>query len=328
MPKFRASKKSGKFCKPNCKVKKPSSEFLEEFETTYQAILNSYLPCNVCKPLNTTNKTPKYISDVLNEVLKNPYKPITKKEILLRGFNYDKLNRWFKLHHSYNFQEFQQIILLNKAFHDIYRKKQLKLSKNINDDFRSVFGDTKTSDNGLINIDLVKTPIGPMYVCADKNGIILLEFTNHKKILSDLRKIVNSCNSSIRFGFNNHIKKLKTQLNEYFEAERKQFDIKLNLIGTDFQKNVWQSIMKLDYGKLFSFKQVSDKMDSEVSARAVATAVSSNPLRLVIPCHRIISSKGKLLGYAGGKDRKKWLIDFEKAAIGESVQKSINFYKA
>ncbi|MGI9546076.1 MAG: methylated-DNA--[protein]-cysteine S-methyltransferase [Flavobacteriaceae bacterium] len=101
------------------------------------------------------------------------------------------------------------------------------------------------------------------------------------------------------------------QLNEYFTGNRQEFTLKLNPKGTPFQKKVWHALLEIPFGKTISYLELSRKLGDVKAVRAVAAANGKNPLWIVIPCHRVIGSDGSLTGYAGGLDRKKWLLDHE-----------------
>ena len=101
------------------------------------------------------------------------------------------------------------------------------------------------------------------------------------------------------------------QLKEYFEGARQQFDLKLNPHGIDFQKSVWSLIEQIPYGKTISYLELSKQLGDVKAIRAVANANGKNPLWIIVPCHRVIGSDGSLTGYAGGLQRKKWLLEHE-----------------
>jgi len=101
------------------------------------------------------------------------------------------------------------------------------------------------------------------------------------------------------------------QFKEYFEGSRKQFDLKLNPEGTDFQKKVWDALLKIPFGKTISYLDLSKQLGDVKAIRAVASANGKNPLWIVVPCHRVIGTNGDLTGYAGGLHRKKWLLEHE-----------------
>lgn len=102
------------------------------------------------------------------------------------------------------------------------------------------------------------------------------------------------------------------QLQEYFDKKRQNFDLPLDLQGTDFQKKVWQELLNIPYGKTVSYLYVALALGDRKAIRAVGTANGRNPVAIVVPCHRVIGSDGSLTGYASGLQRKKWLLDLEQ----------------
>jgi methylated-DNA-[protein]-cysteine S-methyltransferase len=103
------------------------------------------------------------------------------------------------------------------------------------------------------------------------------------------------------------------QLNEYFAGTRKEFDLPLDIEGTDFQKKVWNELQKIPYGKTISYKTLSEKLGDVKAIRAVGKANGQNPVAIIIPCHRVIGANGNLVGYAGGLDIKEKLLHLEGA---------------
>ena len=107
-------------------------------------------------------------------------------------------------------------------------------------------------------------------------------------------------------------KNIKSQLDEYFIGKRTNFDIKLNPQGTDFQKKVWQELIKIPYGKTKSYSDIAEHIGNKNALRAVGTACNKNPILIIIPCHRVISKNGKINGFAYGINMKEKLINLEK----------------
>ena len=102
-----------------------------------------------------------------------------------------------------------------------------------------------------------------------------------------------------------------SELQEYFDGKRTKFTFKINPIGTEFQKKIWQELINIPFGKTCSYIELSKKIGDAKAIRAVAAANGKNPLWIVIPCHRVIGTNGSLTGYAGGLWRKKWLLEHE-----------------
>ena len=102
-----------------------------------------------------------------------------------------------------------------------------------------------------------------------------------------------------------------SQLKEYFKGKRKEFDLPLEIEGTDFHKKVWNELLKIPYGKTISYKELAIRLGHEKVIRAAAKANGANPLPIVIPCHRVIASDGSLVGYGGGLKIKEKLLSIE-----------------
>jgi methylated-DNA-[protein]-cysteine S-methyltransferase len=103
----------------------------------------------------------------------------------------------------------------------------------------------------------------------------------------------------------------KRQLDAYFRVERKEFDLPLLLVGTDFQKRVWHELLKVGYGETSSYLGLAGNMGDKNAVRAVASANGANAISIIVPCHRIVGSKGELVGYAGGLKAKEKLLALE-----------------
>lgn len=107
----------------------------------------------------------------------------------------------------------------------------------------------------------------------------------------------------------------ENQIREYFNKEREIFNLPLAPTGTDFQKQVWKALIQIPYGKTMSYGELASQLGDSNMMRAVGTANGKNPIPIVIPCHRVIGSDGKMVGYAGGVNRKIKLLELEGALI-------------
>ncbi|MDY3316373.1 methylated-DNA--[protein]-cysteine S-methyltransferase [Riemerella anatipestifer] len=160
------------------------------------------------------------------------------------------------------------------------------------------------------NID---TPLGEMIAVANNHGIYLLEFMDKKHLDTELKKLYSTLNSNIKEASNPHLETLEKELNLYFNQKLKEFSVPIQLLGTPFQKQVWQTLLKIPYGSTKSYLQQAIMMDSPKAVRAVANANSLNKIAIIVPCHRVIGSNGTLTGYAGGLWRKEELLQLEKS---------------
>jgi len=150
------------------------------------------------------------------------------------------------------------------------------------------------------------SPLGILTVMFTKRGIHRITFRNNAKnnnISGDI--YIRECDHLI-------YKYIFGELNKYFTGKLRVFEVPVVLEGTNFQKRVWQELMKVPYGESMTYGEIARAIGSPKAARAVGNANNKNKLPIIIPCHRIISSSGKLTGYAGGLDRKRWLINHEE----------------
>ncbi len=111
------------------------------------------------------------------------------------------------------------------------------------------------------------------------------------------------------------LKETEKQLEEYLEGKRKTFDVPLNPKGTKFMKEVWTALQDIPYGEVRTYQQIAEKVGNPKAARAVGMANHKNPIPIIIPCHRVIGTNGKLVGYALGMDMKKFLLEWEKKYV-------------
>lgn len=112
-----------------------------------------------------------------------------------------------------------------------------------------------------------------------------------------------------------HTESAKTQLKEYFENKRDRFDLNLLPEGTDFEQKVWSQLNNIPHGTTTSYGKIASHLGDKNFSQAVGSANGKNPIAVVIPCHRVIGSDNKLVGYAGGMDRKEWLLKHEGALL-------------
>lgn len=169
----------------------------------------------------------------------------------------------------------------------------------------------------------ISTPIGEMIGAATDDGICLLEFAERENLQKKLKELSKHFKAKISEQENEHLKMLERQLEEYFKGKRKKFDLHLITPGTDFQKKVWDNLLKIPFGTTSTYKKQSIKLNNLKGIRAVAKANGSNRIAIIIPCHRVIGENGNLTGYAGGLWRKKWLLDFESEMAGKGKQKDL-----
>jgi len=114
---------------------------------------------------------------------------------------------------------------------------------------------------------------------------------------------------------------VREQLAEYFDGDRQHFDAPLKLAGTPFQQRVWRELVRIPFGTTITYAQLAQRIGRPTASRAVGHANSRNPISIIVPCHRVIGADAALTGYAGGIERKRWLLDFEARAAQPVVRR-------
>lgn len=147
------------------------------------------------------------------------------------------------------------------------------------------------------------SPIGLVEITGSKDGITSIIFADDDQVaIGEIPEI---------------LKNAYNQIDEYFKGKRKSFDFKLSPEGTEFQKKVWMELMNIPFGETLTYKDIACMLGNIKAVRAVGNANGKNPISIVIPCHRVIGSNGELTGYAGGLDRKAWLLKHETDSMGD-----------
>lgn len=319
-------KTTGIFCRPTCTARKPKPENVEFFDNTKDAILKGYRPCKVCKPLEKLNETPDYIQDIIHELAENPSLKFKDYDLVKRGIEPAKMRRWFLKNHGITFQAYQRMFRINSAFKKIQKGESVSETafdsgyeslSGFTESFKNVFGvSPKNAKNQkIIDLKRIETPLGTMYAAATENGICMLEFTDRKMLETELKYLSKSLNANIVQGENLFFEILEKELSEYFEGKRTSFTVPLDFVGSDFQKQVWEVLMKIPYGQTWSYAKQSEILGDKNKVRAVANANGMNKISILVPCHRVIGSDGHLTGYGGGIWRKQKLLELEKVIL-------------
>jgi len=164
-----------------------------------------------------------------------------------------------------------------------------------------------------INIKYFKTPVGELILGSYGNKLCLADWRQRKMRDSIDNRLRKRLDAEYIEQSSEVIEETIRQLNEYFNSDRKVFNIPLLVVGTEFQKSVWNGLIEVHFGTTASYLDLAKSIGNEKAVRAVATAVGANAISILIPCHRIIGSDGSLTGYAGGLDTKKKLLKLEKS---------------
>ena len=150
-----------------------------------------------------------------------------------------------------------------------------------------------------------KSPLGHIKIVGNQDCILSLDFVEEEL----------SGDPDLPFCLKAALK----QIDEYFKGNRSKFLLNLSPEGTKFQRSVWRQLEKIPFGEVVSYRQIADAIGNPKACRAVGSANGKNPISIIIPCHRVIGSDGRLTGYGGGLWRKEWLIKHEKGDPPENI---------
>ena len=163
------------------------------------------------------------------------------------------------------------------------------------------------------------SPLGPMIAGACDDGLCFLEWHDRGGVDRIRARVEKRYRMTLDMGKHKILKQLGSELIEYFSGKRSDFDVPLHIKGTPFERSVWNQLLKIPHGETRSYGQLAKKLKNPGASRAVGRANGANYMSILIPCHRVIDSNGKLHGYGGGLWRKKWLLELEAGVLQELV---------
>ena len=163
----------------------------------------------------------------------------------------------------------------------------------------------------FIETQIYTSPLGPLKLASYRGELCMCDWQYRKQRIQLDKRLCDGLGTTMNEGKNDIMSLAVKQLKEYFGGERREFDIPLKLVGTSFQQQVWNQLLQIPYGKTLSYLQLSQQMHNESAIRAVAAANGANSISIIIPCHRVVGSLGKLVGYAGGLVAKQKLLELE-----------------
>lgn len=315
-------KTTGIFCKPTCRARKPKEINTEYFKSSKDALAHGYRACKICQPMNSATDLPAWVSNVLDTLHTNPTVKIRDYHLRDMGVDPVKLRRWFIKHHEMTFHSYQRSVRINHAFSKLQQGDKItdtaydsgfESLSGFNSAFKKITETTPSQikPEQLVTLSRMNTPLGPMMAGATASGICLLEFTDRKMLETQFKRLKKYLDAIFIEGTHPFLDQLQQELISYFEGKTLTFSTPLHLTGTDFQKLVWTNLQQIEPGTTRSYQEQATACGNPKGVRAVAKANGDNKISILIPCHRVIGSDGKLTGYGGGLWRKKWLLDHE-----------------
>ena len=287
-------KTTGIFCKMDCSCNKSVYEDTSFAKSIKECLEQGFNSCKVCLPLSyqfSKNKT-EYIREYMDYIEKEQFPDTSYKDHPIKSLdNLVKLKKIFEKTIGLSLGKYIRIKRIN---HILNNDTATKKTKN------------------KIFFNRTSTPIGEMVFCYYKDKLILLEFIDKIILENELKFIKDTIKGFLEYKDTNFTKEVSKQIKEYFDKNRTSFSIKLNIIGTDFQRLVWNTLINVPYGETISTNQEAQNINKPKNFNEVANANSKNRISIIVPCHRIIASDGITDGYGGSIERKKYLLELEE----------------
>ncbi|QKJ21356.1 methylated-DNA--[protein]-cysteine S-methyltransferase [Poseidonibacter lekithochrous] len=169
----------------------------------------------------------------------------------------------------------------------------------------------KSESKEIVLTTIIETPLGQMFAAASKKGIIMLCYFTPFNIEARIEILKNSLEVDIVPSECEYFDTLRTQLEEYFNKQRTTFELPMQLIGSSFQVQVWKELLKIPYGQTQTFSQVAERIDGLKSKKALESPCAQNMLNIIVPCHRVMKEENIHNVYAGGEEKKEFLLNLE-----------------
>jgi len=246
------------------------------------------------------------VEGLVSEIEAEPLRRWTDADLRTRGLDPDRVRRWFQAHHGMTFHAFHRARRLGLALGRIRNGSDVTSSaldhgydslSGFNDAFRQLFGEAPTrTDATVVVVDRVLTPLGPMLAGATDDRLCLLEFADRRMLATQLERLRRRLKCIMVPGRNDVIRRAADEVEAYFEGSLRELTVPFTDPGTDFQRSVWSALRSIPYGTTTSYQQVAASIGRSTAVRAVARANGDNRLAILIPCHRVIGSDGRLTG--------------------------------
>lgn len=316
---------TGIACRPSCTARKPRPENVEFFRDLPEALAAGFRPCKRCRPDAAPGEDPPWVRALLDEVESDPARRWREQDLRARGLNPDRVRRWFAARHGATFHAWTRARRLGLAL-DGLRAGAPPLHAALDAGFESLSGFSDAlrrlvgappgaaRGTTLVRLARLPSPLGPLLAGATDEGVCLLEFGDRRALERQLRTLARRLQAAFVPGDNAHLRRLRGELEQYFAGRRREFSVPLVLPGTDFQRRVWEGLRRIPCGETRSYASQARALGAPGAVRAVARANGDNRVAILVPCHRVVGSDGRLTGYGGGLWRKQWLLDLERGA--------------
>lgn len=324
---------TGVFCRPSCSARMPKRENVIFLPDNAAAIAAGFRPCKRCKPdgLDQVDAAPELVSRA-TEAIEHEDGAIPLASLAARlGTTPGALNASFRRLLGLTVQQYVEARRVEKlkdglrdghdvtrAMYDAGYSSSSRLYETADSRLGMSPGDYRRGAPGaVIEYATAETPVGTVLVAATEKGVCAVRFETGdadpgESLAAEFPR------ATVREG-GARLRGWLEQIRQHLQGLRHRLDLPLDIQGTAFQWRVWRALQGIAYGQTRSYKQVAAEIGRPTAVRAVARACATNPVAIVIPCHRVVGSDGSLTGYAYGVERKAAILRRESEAIGKAV---------
>ena len=309
---------TGIFCRAGCPARLPKFENCRFFGDTDSAQAAGFRACLRCHPLGRPEDAA--VAALISDV-DTAEEPIREADLAARGLSPSTVRRHFRKTFGRTFSQYQRERRLLRANRTLASGEPVIAAQvdagyasasGFREAYAAAFG---TSPSGApaepLRMAWLPTPLGDMVVLADATHLHLCEFTDRKALPRQVARIRRLADRPVVLGRTAVSDGFESELGEYFAGTRRSFDTPLRLNGTEFQRHVWEGLRRIPYGTTATYADLAGHIGSPRAVRAAASSNAANALALIVPCHRIVPKAGGVGGYAGGPERKRWLLEHE-----------------
>jgi AraC family transcriptional regulator of adaptative response/methylated-DNA-[protein]-cysteine methyltransferase len=322
---FTAVRTTGIFCRPSCRARKPLPSNVEFFASIREALFAGYRPCRRCQPAVSGADTPDWAKRLLAVVESEPDRRFRDADLHQFGVDPARARRYFLEHYGMTFQAYCRGRRLSGALRQLRQGDSLDevalgTGWDSHSGFRDAFAKTfgvapgQGREASCIVTTAIDTPLGPIIAGATDEGLCLLEFTDRRMLEAQLTRLRALLKQPLVPGEHPHLAHAREELHGYLAGTVRTFTVPLVFRGTPFEERVWRELIRIPYGETLSYAQLATRVQAPGAQRAVGRANGMNRISIIIPCHRVVNSDGKLGGYGGGLWRKHWLLALERGA--------------
>ncbi len=312
---------TGIACRPTCPSRRARPEHVEFFATLDDARTAGFRPCLRCHPEQPTRE-PAWWSRLLAIVDRNPRARIPDAELHRLGFDPVRVRRHALKSFGMTFHAWlrtrrvadaQQQLKQGAPLDEVIMDSAWQSHSGFRDAFSQAVGAPpgKGREGEPIYAMTWQSPIGPLVAAAVEAGIVLLEFGEIERLERQAPTLRRWFKGPVVAERHRHLDQLVSELTEYFDGTRTTFTVPMVVRGSPFELSVWGALQRIPYGVTCSYGDIAREVNNPKAVRAVGSANGRNRLAIIIPCHRVVNTGGKLGGYGGGLWRKVRLLELE-----------------